>query len=81
MVPRQVGNFFIESGIPIPEKQAPQVKTGLSQALRALEVGDSLLVRDKKASAVHAYAVRVGIRITTRVEKDGSGQVRIWRIE
>lgn len=73
---RWVGDFLIESGIPIPESQA---RTGLSAALRALKVGDSLVVKDKKASSVHAYAVRVGIRIKTKTEEDGTA--RIWRIE
>ncbi len=77
---RWVGGFLIESGIPVPEKNG-RARTGISAAIRALAVGESLLVKDKKASALHAYAARVGIRIRTKQEEDESGAVRIWRIE
>jgi hypothetical protein len=76
--------FQIEKGIAIPARQGSHYGS-FNSFLKSLEVGDSFVVppgphgyrSDTKYRTVYQKASKLGIRVTTRVQKDGS--VRIWR--
>lgn len=69
-------NIVIEKGVPLPIRST----VGLSECLKALEVGDSFVLPDPSTrNSLSTYASRVGIKITVHKERDGS--VRVWRIE
>jgi len=70
---RNNSEFTIDKGIPIPKNK------GIKEALRQMEVTDSLFVTGKvmaHRAAVSAYAVDTGSAFVTR--KEGAG-IRIWR--
>ena len=78
---RQVGEWVIESGIPIPPTQNGKRRTGITPALRSMDVGDSVLVKDGAAwvaSRISAFHAMSDMRFTTRATEDG---MRIWRVE
>lgn len=66
-------DIVVEKGIPIP----PRGETGISAALRGMEVTDSIELDSRSQSTVYQYAIRAGIKIVTR-KKDN--RVRVWRI-
>lgn len=73
--------YVIEKGVPIPQDRGQGHRTGFSRALRALEVGDSMLVPEMTQNGVSARASSLskitGQKfITRRVE----GGIRIWRV-
>lgn len=70
----------IEKGVPIPESpNTPRKALGLTETLKKMEVGDSILLSRTRASACRSVADRIGIVITSRqVDKETS---RIWRIQ
>ncbi len=54
-------------------------QTGMTDALRALEVGDSFVCPLKQARTSAApMAIRMGIRVSVR--KISDGQARVWRV-
>lgn len=71
--------YKIEKGIPIPSTG----KTGMTETLRAMEVGDSVLFSQYKIPS------EIGGAITVRLKAEGKmfirraveGGVRVWRIE
>lgn len=67
--------FKIDKDIPLPRGAA---KTGLANALRQMNVGESILLGQDRPVAIHGMAKQVGIKITVRKTPDG---YRIWRIE
>lgn len=74
--------FTIEKGLQIP---ATPHRSGLAAALRAMEVGDSVMVPGKKPSALGAQIANIrnqpdmqDRKYTTRTVDGG---VRIWRIQ
>jgi hypothetical protein len=69
--------FVIEKNVSIPKQGKRNV--GLTDTLRALEVGDSFVINTKATTRVQAYtaAKRIGITIRTRTTDDD--KVRVWR--
>lgn len=71
------GELKIEKGIPIPGTSGAP-RRGLREALRHLEVGDSVLVRSAPSTAgATAHQILGPGKYATR--KEGGG-VRVWRI-
>jgi hypothetical protein len=74
----------IESGIPIPRKKSGEdaKKTGLAEALRSLEVGQSVHIENLNRSSVCGTTSSVsrswGGKFVTRSTETG---IRIWRVE
>lgn len=64
----------IEKGIPMPKAQ----KTGITDLLRSMQVGDSVLVTKKDAKSMLVINKRVEIKIATR--KVSETEMRVWRI-
>lgn len=54
----------IEKNVPMPRSY----KTGLTEAMKKLKIGDSFLIKSQS----------VGIKCTTRKQPDGT--YRVWRI-
>jgi hypothetical protein len=79
--------YQIEKNIPIPKRLTGVGKRGMSfcDFLRNLKVNDSFVIpknaegKNPVYRAVHATASRVGIKVSTRVQTDGS--VRVWRVQ
>jgi hypothetical protein len=79
--------YQIEKNIPIPKRSTGVGERGMSfcDFLRNLEVNDSFIIPKNDETkrpiyrAVHATAHRVGIKVSTRVQTDGS--VRVWRVQ
>lgn len=75
------GEWVIEKDVPIPEIGNGKRRTGLTACLRAMEVGDSVLVGMNDGSPysrVSAYQSLNDARFTTRTVEGG---LRIWRVE
>jgi hypothetical protein len=72
--------YVIEKGIPLPN--SAEVKgRGLPEALRQMDVGDSVLSGGQKESSVRAMAARMPLEFPGRkysVRKTGAA-LRIWR--
>ena len=68
--------FVIEKNIPIPEFVA---KSEMTENMKAMEIGDSMVVSDKILNTLYIRAQRAGIKITVRKSEDG--KFRFWRIE
>lgn len=66
-------SFVIEKGVPIPVG----FTAGITGILRSMEVGDSFVIASHHRGRLHADAGRLGIKLTTRKEKEGF--VRVWR--
>ena len=66
----------IESGIEIP-LPINQRATGISHALRQLQVGQSVILETKGPKCFHAAAFNVKIKIVIR--KIEGGFYRVWR--
>ena len=64
----------IEKGVPLP----PRSSTGITEAMRSMEVGDSFTVPlvGSIRSIVVIVSKRLGISIATRTESDS---LRVWR--
>ncbi len=66
----------------IPIKPYRRGRTGMfTEALRAMDVGDSFLLTENPASDRHTAkraAKRMGIKLTSRTVEGG---IRVWRIE
>lgn len=69
--------YVIEKGIPIPPRGGFK-RTGLMDKIQTMEVGDSILVEEKRRANACTAADRLGFKVTTRKEEGG---VRMWRIE
>jgi hypothetical protein len=68
--------FKIEKGVELPRARA---RTGqLSEAFRALAVGDSFVMPKKTRNCVSQYAQRFGIKCETRSVDDQT--IRVWRV-
>lgn len=66
----------IEKGIPIPLKK--NVQDSLSQVLRNMEPGDSLLIEKKQSPSFRAKASYLKIKITTREVSET--HLRLWKL-
>lgn len=71
--------FPIVKGIPIPTKQTGQPMSKMGKTMRALQVGDSFMMRSttKGVAGIHKMAERIGIEVETR--RVGDGWRRVWR--
>lgn len=77
---REVNGFLIESGVPIPRKGGNKFeRTGLMKVLQELQVGDSVVLEEKRRANAGTAADRLGIKVLTR--KVEEGKIRLWRIE
>lgn len=74
--------FVIEKGIPIPPADG-RTKTGITLVLRAMDVGDSVLVPPAQAAGTRSVLVamnkRTEKRFVARSVEDKA--LRIWRTE
>lgn len=74
--------YEIEKGIPMPTSRgADSFHTGLTERLRSMEVGDSMVFpayrADKDKYVMYQLHYRTNLRFMVRRQPDGS--VRIWR--
>lgn len=68
----------IESGIPIPPKRGLKNLASAASAVRAMEVGDSVLVATLgKTKALRVSARRFRFKIAQRQVEGG---IRVWRV-
>lgn len=65
----------IEKGIPIPKPR----HTGMSEVLKRMQVGDSVVVPVTMRPNLNVYADRIRIRVVTR--KVDTDHIRVWRTE
>ena len=70
--------FAIRKGVPIPLLSKP--KTGLTETLRRMEYGDSIVVPNSKRGSVYSCAAQAGIQIQTQSNLDGS-TTTVWRVD
>ena len=70
--------FAIRKGVPIPLLSKP--KTGLTETLRRMEYGDSIVVPNSKRGSVYSCAAQAGIKIQTQSNLDGS-TTTVWRVD
>jgi hypothetical protein len=75
------GEYPIEKDVPLEgnhyKRSADYGK--LIAAMRAMVIGDSILVPIEKRYGIHARAKLIGIWVTTRQEN--LEQIRVWRIK
>ena len=77
--------FKIENNIPLPTNW--REKTGVTSALRALGVGQSVVLpfprrRSSLAGIISNTGKQIGARFTTRtITIDGEKKIRVWRVE
>ena len=64
----------IEKDIPMPKAR----RTGITDLLRSMQVGDSVLVTKKDVRSMLVINKRVEIKIATR--KVSETEMRVWRI-
>jgi hypothetical protein len=65
----------IERGIPIPAPK--KAKTGVTDALRTMAVGDSFVIPMVRRENIFHAAAKVGIKVTIR--KINLNELRVWR--
>jgi hypothetical protein len=64
----------IEKGIPIPENNG-----SVSATIKAMKVGDSVLVNQRQRNCAFACAHINKIKLKSRTQPDGES-IRIWRM-
>lgn len=67
----------IDKGIPIPRDSKGRPKINLN-LLRAMKVGDSVLVDTKKAKSLYSASSVAGVKLSMRRVEGGT---RVWRIK
>jgi hypothetical protein len=72
------GHFKIEKGIPIPVGMGGR-RSGVADALRKLEVGDSVLIPGVASVAFNAIRYVGGNKTTHTARREKEGY-RVWRI-
>ena len=74
--------FVIEKGIPIPTVDG-RSKTGITAVLRAMDVGDSVLVPPEQADSTRGVAATMNKRTEKRfvARSVENKALRIWRTE
>jgi hypothetical protein len=70
-----VSVYEIQKGVPI----VPSKKTGLTDAIRKMVCGDSIVIPGHQISSAHPCAAAVGAKVTTR--KNADGTVTVWRVD
>jgi hypothetical protein len=69
-----MNDLVIEKGISIPPRKGRWIN-----ALRSMEIGDSILINAKvAASTFYVTASRIGIKLTIKQMPDG---FRVWRVK
>lgn len=71
--------FQIEKDIPIPKQGKRNV--GLTDTMRALEIGDSFVITTKATSRVQVYTAATRLGITVRTRATDEDKLRVWRID
>ncbi len=68
----------IQKNVPLPESRVK--RSGITQTIRSLAVGDSFTLSYTKEAAkpIYRYGQRTGVKLATRREGD---QLRVWRVE
>lgn len=74
-----MSGYVIEDGVPVPRAKAGRNPSSLTAALRAMGVGQSVLVADKEQRSLACYWGR--LRPKKFVSRNVEGGVRIWRVE
>lgn len=72
----------IEKDVPIPVRSSKYARNGTTGVMRSMAIGDSIFVPETLVSNLYTYAIRAGIKITTRAEVSEAhprGR-RIWRV-
>lgn len=68
--------FVIQKNVPIaPSRRKPRMSR--YSFIKEMEIGDSVLVNEKQASAIYSAAKYFGIKTTRRKVEGG---VRVWRV-
>lgn len=70
------GPLNIDKHIPIPCNKSS--RTGVTQQLRRMKVGESFISPWEGISTPHSFARGCGIKVCVRKQPDGS--VRVWRV-
>ena len=68
----------IEKNIPIPNPKTIHHPDSAASILKAMQVGDSVVVPRKKASVFHSAAHWIGAKVATR--KISETEIRVWRM-
>lgn len=71
--------LHIEQGIPIPPKLG--MGGALGNTLRAMKVGDSIVVSQRQRNAAFALVHKTGVKLASRRMNDTGDQIRLWRIK
>ena len=67
----------IEKHIPIPRRAQHKFMVGKwTMVIRAMDLGDSIVLDKNKATALYHAAAGIGVHVVRRGE--GNGQVRCW---
>jgi len=77
-----IGNAPVLAGslshdLPPPRRSNP----GINAALRALSIGDSVLINRIHAGGLYSRAVALGISIRSRIETSLPEYTRVWRVK
>lgn len=67
--------YEIRKDVPVTQSR----RTGLTEAIRNMVCGDSIVIPVNQISSAHPCATAVGARVTTRKNEDGT--VTVWRID
>lgn len=71
-----MNEFKIEKGIPIPPRN--RLAIGVAPTLRAMKVGDSVVLPKSTSTYICHSAKDAGIKVTQRRISDT--EIRVWRI-
>lgn len=67
-----MSDYVIEKGVPMKQRE-----TGLTEALKKMEVGDSIVVRKSIRGSITSYNGRLGIK--TAIRSISETEIRVWR--
>lgn len=73
-----ITEVWIEKAVPVPGEGERGGRTGATDILRRLEVGDSVVIPGLMVASWRQLARRLGMRV--RVRSVGGGEARFWRI-
>jgi hypothetical protein len=68
----------IEKNIPAPPHKH---SGGLTETMKKMEIGDSILLPDTSTNRHYPYEVAVRLNIKIRYKIIDDGKMRVWRIE
>ena len=70
-----MSDYEVRKGVPIIQSK----RTGLTEAIRALAVGDCLIIPGGQISSIHPCAANAGVKVKTHKNEDGT--VTAWRVD